>query len=404
MTTPTWLERELTDWLSETAMPQMPDYADDILAETSRIDQRPRWSFVGRWLPTRVGIVAPIAGRVAIKGLGVLVLLGVLIAALAFVVGSRRSTLVPFGLAANGLLAFDQAGSIYVSDPDTPVSTRIVSGSDAANHHPRWSLDGTRIAFLREVPFGQAVVVADATGRVLSASEPVAEVDSDSIMWSPDGRQIAIAGNAANGAGGRAIYLVDAVDGALRQLDLPYDTLEMYWRPPDGRELLFHTGGLNSGLSVVSLEDGAVRSVTRVEGETAMFRPLGWTPDGRSILYENLVLKRSRTVVLDVQTGEEIELDVMFGHVSNDGTRVAGLDSSGRPCIVAISGGTCAVIPDTPGWTGFTSAAIVWSPDDRWIAMIGPDESSILIVDPTGALPPRQVASKGPGSWQRIAP
>jgi hypothetical protein len=239
MTAPTRLERELMDWLSETAMPRTPDYADDILATTSRTHQRPRWIFVRRWIPIlNVGVASPIAGRTALRGMALLIVLGLLIAAVAAFVGSRRSVPRPFGAAGNGLIAYDQAGSIYVFDADTLASTRIVGGT-AANHHPRWSLDGTRLAFIREGRLGQAVVVADATGLVVSVSPAVGNIDSDSIMWSPDGRQIAIAGDAG---GGRAIYLVDAVDGALRQPDLPYDTLEMYWRPPDGGDSDLRSG------------------------------------------------------------------------------------------------------------------------------------------------------------------
>lgn len=404
MTASTRLERELTDWLSETAMPQTPDYADDILDETSRIRQRPRWSFVGRWLPVEnVSRIAPVAGSTAVRGLALIVLMALLLVAIATFVGSRRSVPPPFGPAGNGLLAYDQAGAIFLVHPDTLTSQRIVGGS-GVHHFPRWSLDGTRLAFVRETTAGQVLVVSDKAGRVITGSEPFRDVDSDSIVWSPDGRYVAIG---ANGKLGRAIYLVDTSTGTLRDLGVEYDNFEMYWRPPDGRELLFHTNGTDPGLSIVSLQDGTVRSVTPREIETSSLRPQGWTPDGRAILYQKPIGPDSeRTFVVDVQTGEERMLDVMYGHVSNDGARVVGLDAFAfaRPCVVAVTGGRCETVPNAPEWVGTTSAAVTWSPDDRLIAMFGLDEASIWIVDPTGAVPPRQVASKSPASWQRIAP
>ena len=45
------LDRELTDWFSETAVPSIPDWTDELLALTARTRQRPRWAFRSRWLP-----------------------------------------------------------------------------------------------------------------------------------------------------------------------------------------------------------------------------------------------------------------------------------------------------------------------------------------------------------------
>jgi len=401
MTASTRLERDLSDWLSETAMPQTPDYVDDILAKTSRIHQRPRWSFVGRWLPIgNLSRIAPVSGRTVLRGVALVVLLGLILAAIAAFVGSRRSVPPPFGLAGNGLLAYEQAGAIQIVHPKTLASQRVVGAS--GNHHdPRWALDGTRLAFVRETAGRQVLVVADSVGRVLAVSQAFRDVDPDAIAWAPDGRQIAI--GAARGQC-RAIYLVDAVDGTLRDLGVDYDNLEVFWRPPDGRQLLFHTGGAEPGLRVVSVVDGTVERVPPNVVDPAM-RPLGWTPDGQAVLYQQAVGSlREWTYVADLQTGTEARLDVAFGHVSNDGTRVAGLDAFDRPCVVAITGGACRAIPNAPGWIGTTGAAVSWSPDDRWIAILAPDTGSIWLVDPTGAVAPSEVASGGPASWQRTAP
>lgn len=404
MTAPIRLERDLTAWLSETAMPQTPDYVDDILAKTSRIRQRPRWAFVGRWLPLRsVGVIAPVAGRTALRSIALLVVLGLLVAAIAAFVGSRRSVPAPFGPAGNGLLAYDQGGAIFLIDPDTKDSQRIVAPVGGGNHHPRWSRDGTRLVYVRDTGERQLLVVTDSTGRDLAITEAFRNVDSDSLMWSPDGRQIAIG---ADGRLGRAIYLLDATDGSARALPVQFSSLEMYWRPPHGNELLFHSDGKDPGLSVVSVEDGTVRRVTPREVDPLSFRPLGWTPDGRAFLYQQPVEPDGHsTFVRDVQTGDEVRLDVMFGHVSNDGTRVAGLDDAGRPCVVAITGGRCEVIPNAPSWVGSTSGAMTWSPNDRWLAIsAGDGTGTVWLLDPTGVVPPRALVNGDSGSWQRTTP
>jgi hypothetical protein len=401
MTAPTRLERDLTAWLSETAMPQKPDYADDILAETSRTHQRPRWTFVGRWLPLpSVDQFRPDVGRNTLRTVALLVILGLLLAAVAAVAGSRRSGPPPFGTAGNGLLAYDDAGTIRVIDADT-LASRPIGGGSGLEHDAAWALDGSRLAFLRESARGVVLVVADPAGRVLAVSEEFADIDSDTMEWSPDGRHIAIG---ASGRAGHAIYLVDALDGALEGLRLDYGGLEIFWRPPDGRQLLYFADGSEPGLRVASIGDGAVLHVPpEVVGRT--LRPLGWTPDGRSILYQQADgSSRELTYVADLQTGTVTELDVSWGHVSNDGTRVVGLDGFDRPCVVAITGGVCEPIPNAPRWEGTTGAAVTWAPDDRWLAIASAETGAIWLMDLTGVAAPRRVVSSGTGSWQRVAP
>ncbi|HLO36239.1 MAG TPA: hypothetical protein VK194_09160, partial [Candidatus Deferrimicrobium sp.] len=389
-------------WLRETAMPHTPDYTDEILDQTARIRQRPRWTFIRRWLPLpELGWTAAAGRRVALTGL-LLLVLALILAAVAVFVGGRRTALpAPFGNAGNGLVATSAGGDIVLLDPATGATRPIVKG-DSVDEHPRWSRDGTHLAFLRQTDRGQAVVIADANGRIQSISDSFTYLDSDSLAWSPDGRHVAFAGDSTRGTG---IQLLDAETGAARALGVWYGGLEGYWRPPDGRQLLFRSGNPDLGLALVSIEDKSVVRVPIGDPAPTAVRPLGWTPDGRRVLYQDDDAPPFQTVVVDVETGAQIHLDVAFGHVSNDGTRVAGVkpngDLGGQLCVVAITGGTCDVVEGTDFVQGPHGASVSWAPDDRWIALLG---ESLWLVDPTGAVPPRAVAGNGPGSWQRIAP
>ena len=124
------LERELTTWFADTATPRTPDWTADILAATSTIRQRPRWSFPARWLPAAVVprlprlALGPVPWR-TIALLAALVLL--LAAAVALYVGSRPRLPAPFGPAANGLVAYAEDGDIWTVDPITGVRKAIVT-------------------------------------------------------------------------------------------------------------------------------------------------------------------------------------------------------------------------------------------------------------------------------------
>ena len=101
------------------------------------------------------------------------------------------------------------------------------------------------------------------------------------------------------------------------------------------------------------------------------------------------------------------EVRIAYGHVSTDGSHVAGLVTSTAGggtaglCVIEISGGACAPVGDGIVVDGTHGAAISWSPDDQWIVVLG---SQPWLVDPLGVVPPVALPGDGPGTWQRLAP
>ncbi len=149
MNRPENLERDLAIWFADTATPRVPDFTDDILRLTAGTRQRPRWSFPERWLP--MGVIS--LGRQTLKPvpwrtIGLLAVLALLLAGVAVYVGSQSRPPAPFGLAGAGLVAYTIEGDIYTVDPVTGTREAIVTGPED-DSEARWSLDGTRLAFLR---------------------------------------------------------------------------------------------------------------------------------------------------------------------------------------------------------------------------------------------------------------
>jgi Tol biopolymer transport system component len=408
MNRPDRLERDLTAWLADSAAPRVPDFTDDILWLTARTRQRPRWSFPGTWLPRRVvafsrRTVKPLPWRT----LGLIAVLALLIAAaISFYIGSQPRMPPPFGLAANGLVAYASGGGIYTVDPITGAREAIVTGPHV-DREPRWSLDGTRLAFLRSSGPGDALGIVDVRSReVLATTDTLTETDSDSIAWSPDGRSVSI--DATHG-GSHALFIVDTKTGDLKPLAIDYLGLDVYWRPPDGRQIMFLGGkGSNVGLSMVDVDGGTPFEIAQPARPGGLIRPAGWTPDGRRAVFTREDREgRLRTHVVDLTTGAEVTFDdVGFAHVSNDGSRMVALTADGRLCVADLGGGPCVRIGErSQAYEGTHAAGAHWSPDDEWILVRRLSDGSAILVDPDGQDPGQPPwIEDGAESIQRVAP
>ena len=174
MTTSERFERDVPGLLEELYLGPTPPYRDDILRRTAATRQRPGWTFIERWIP-----VSAITGRLTAapriqwRAVALATLLLIAIAAAAIFVGSQQSRVPPpFGPAANGQIPYVSEGDIYLGDPVTG-ETKLIVGDAGDDALPQFSPDGTRLAFIRDVPVDGAgplpidiyVANADGSGR-----------------------------------------------------------------------------------------------------------------------------------------------------------------------------------------------------------------------------------------------
>jgi dipeptidyl aminopeptidase/acylaminoacyl peptidase len=411
------LERELTVWFDETAMPRRPDYTTEIIQATAALPQR-RWMTIERWFPMNVvefrrRTFPPFPWRTA----AVLVALIVLLLAGLVYVGSQPRLPPPFGLAGNGLVAYAKDGDILTVDPTTGVRNWITAGDDV-DALPRWSPDGTRLAFLRGPSTAdrneiagtpRRVVIVDRERNVLAEGVPLGGVDPDAFAWSPDGRYIAV--------GGMGLYVVDTADGGVRSLDVAYTGLDFYWRPGHPTEILFRgETAEGSGLVLVDVDRPGSARLVAADADHYL-RPNGWTPDGRRIVFTRVDQgvdgsAPAETRILDVTTHAVVDIEAGYADISNDGKRIVAIDPDGRPCIASIDGGPCVAIADSAhAYDGTFAGGTFWAPDDGSIvatisADVPPPSRRLLLLDPegrgTGA--PAPWMADGAESWQRVAP
>jgi Tol biopolymer transport system component len=422
MTSDDRFDRRFAAGVADLAVPQFPDYFDDVLAESGRTRQRPAWTFPGRWIPmvdiTQGRAMAP---RMPWRVVGIVVAVLLLLAALAAAyVGSQRHLPAPFGVARNGLVAHVEGGDIYVTDPTTGGSRVLIHDALA---QPVFSLDGTRLAFLRGTAEATDVYVADADGSHLAkiTARPLDNVDR--LAWSPDGRSIAID---AGGAPEASRLLVAQADGGgVSELDLGTPASEPAWRPPDGRDLLFR--GIRDDQPALFLvhPDGTDLRFLGAPGAEDRYdlSMAAWSPDGSRIAY-----------VLDKQDPYQARVHAInadgTGHVvlsvapegiqdyspvwSPDGHRIAVFrwqNVSGNAhlwvAILPSDGSSPGVDADN-----LLSAArqpnewrVTWSPDGKQLIAQSQLTEGVVSIDPTtGASAALPWTTPELPTWQRLAP
>jgi dipeptidyl aminopeptidase/acylaminoacyl peptidase len=212
---------------------------------------------------------------------------------------------------------------LWVMDADGSRSRFLAEGSA-----PRWSPDGTRIAYVQQgEPGGAQIHVRwmDAEGATSQITR--LEHTPRDIAWSPDGRRIAFRMHVPTRDPSWNIDLPRRPDGATWTEAPRIVTDLQYRRDREG----FRDPGFNH-LFVVSAEGGAPRQVTSGDWEHGSF---DWMGDGERIVFESLRVegaehryRESELYTVDLRTGQVSQLTDRHGHdgspvVSPDGRRIA---------------------------------------------------------------------------------
>ena len=438
------IDRQLPEILEEISQPRRPDYFDDLVGLTARTRQRPAWTLLERWLPmVDIARQPAIARQVPWRPIAVLALmLLLLVAGLVLAAGSRHPLPPPFGLARNGLVAYATDGDIFTADPVTGVSTAIIRGSDT-DLEPKWSRDGTRIAFERTADAGSRsgvvyVVHPDGSGLVQVTPDALSEITG--YAFSPDGGRLLIS---AAWKGVPSLFIAATDGSGVHQLDVGMPATNAAWRPPNGSEISFmdsDNGDASSGngaIHLVSSGGGDVRTVVPDERSRGIHRghPL-WSPDGSHIMYgewcdvdcttgEPLAPSAGNTVETYVVTADGKDARILPSPAgawqapeswSNDGTKVLVIRGSEvlgtdipRPAVIPVDGSGLGVeIPYPAGMDTDPTTAWEWAPDDS--SILGAPTSHAgavlnqVILDPANAtLRAAPWNSVSEAAWQRVA-
>ena len=247
--------------------------------------------------------------------------------------------------------------------------------SDTRSVTPRWSPDGTQIAFMRDLGGNErfAIWLVDRDGdheRKLTSDDDAMHRD---ISWSPDGRWIACVANIAGLKKRFGVHLIDSATGARRALT---DSDHEHERPafsPDGKWIVFESWrggtGLEADLYLVPVAGGdAVKLDTRA-GKSGDSQYARWSPDGRTIAFTSSARGRREIALVDL-----------------DGTTAVRL----------------RYLTDNP----FDEQKPVWRPDARGVVYLQDRDSTRAVHRVFSASRAATPVADLPGmyEWQRVGP
>jgi len=282
--------------------------------------------------------------------------------------------------------------SIYVHDFATRRDRAVVK-SDAPMRNPEVSPDGRRIAMQADLDGNEnfdiyTVPVRDGAPRRLT-DHPM---DDASPRWSPDGSKIAFISNRDRDR--ENVFVMDASGGEPKKLTAVDDIVnEIAWRP-DGMGLAFTVGvGHLDWVGYADFSGRIERLVSFPDAETRLGgdygHPYPWSPDGRRLAFVSNQHDSTDVGVIDLATKAtrwivENRWEKLRPMWSPDGSRIAFLenhDGNVRLRTVLPSGRGARTVSPTEGVAN----------RGRW----HPDGKGLLYLHSTQTRPPRLVMHRG---------
>jgi dipeptidyl aminopeptidase/acylaminoacyl peptidase len=261
----------------------------------------------------------------------------------------------------------DEQMFIAVRDLDTKTpTTRRVTPEGIFAIDPQVSPDSTRIACVVSDTYGRwshdaQIAVIDLTSGAIRVLTPTDEVVNNAPRWSPDGTTLAFVSDRSGYAN---IWTIAAESGEPRQLaPEDFEQGEPRWSP-DGRRIAY-TRNQDADIQIMVIEVANGRS-ERISTERGIHNGLSWSRDGERIVALHQSPERAPNVALYSSGGDrpawltnsapgglnDPEAFVYPEHVSwrsTDGTEVYGLLLTPRrvvpnrhPALIHIHGGPTA--------------------------------------------------------------
>jgi dipeptidyl aminopeptidase/acylaminoacyl peptidase len=262
--------------------------------------------------------------------------------------------------------------TVYIRDLKTKKEKALIKSRQSVLN-PEFSPDGQWIAVQSDFEGDEnfnIYVVPTKGGEVRKLTDTPA--DSAFPRWSPDGSKIAFISNRDRDR--ENIFVMDAAGGEAKQLTRIEDIVnEIAWRP-DGRSVVFSAGfGIGDWVGLVDMEGNMEKLVSFPNSENyiagEMGRPEPWSPNGRELAFVSNIHDHLDVGILDLETRQvrwliESRWDKTMPLWSPDGARIAYMENQdGNVALLTITPSGRDIRKITP-FKGTASRAL-WHPDSR---------------------------------------
>jgi dipeptidyl aminopeptidase/acylaminoacyl peptidase len=267
--------------------------------------------------------------------------------------------------------------TVYVRELNTK-RERVLIKSDQSVMNPEFSPDGKQIVFQSDFEGDEnfnLYVVPTKGGEAQKLTDTPA--DSAFPRWSPDGTKIAFISNRDRDR--ENIFVIDAAGGEAKQLTRVEDIVnEIAWRP-NGGSVAFSAGfGIGDWVGLVDLKGNLEKLVSFPSCENYLTgepgRPRPWSPDGAELVFVSNIHDHLDIGILDLKTRKtrwlmENRWDKTAPIWSPDGARIAFLENHdgnvGLQTVASSGRGIRKVSP----FEG-TAARPLWHPDSRGLLYV----------------------------------
>jgi len=195
---------------------------------------------------------------------------------------------------------FDLGWDIAITRPNIPQTHLISTSSQGFNtstseHTPKWSDDGTQLAYLVGGQYFSELVIADVNGKNPRNLTSGMRIYQGQYDWSPTGTHIIFTSERDVN---REIYLVNVSNGALINLSRNPANDSMPQWSPDGSQIAFISErSVPSELFIMSPDGRNVRQITT---EAHYISHINWSPDGRWLAYSSDKGSSSISITRDI--------------------------------------------------------------------------------------------------------
>jgi len=193
---------------------------------------------------------------------------------------------------------------------------RRVASFPGLNTGAEFSPDGNSIALTLSKDGNPELYTMNAAGGGLQRLTRTKGAES-SPTWSPDGLSIAYV---SDDRGSPQIYVVSRGGGDPTRLTVSpsYNTEPNWSHPPAGSDLkpMLAITSQVGGKFQIGIYDSGTREVVPKVADGANNEDPSWAPDGRHLVFTKTVNHRPRLYLLDVVTGDQVELLAVEGGAS----------------------------------------------------------------------------------------